>query len=114
VKNFLSAVIFFVVFGNFSLVSAGIDERCRSKWGENFRMVEFCIEQNKNSRLNVAEKDRKFSEGSKKDKIIENCGRKWRDEHGFNWRMIEFCVSQQIESYRNVREPKNFRPKKTH
>lgn len=69
--------------------SAG--EFCRDKWGKNFEMREYCMDNQR--------KARRLLNGYPTD-ILEFCKRKWHD----NYEMIEYCAKNQSAAKRRLGE----------
>lgn len=63
----------------------GIKARCKSEWKDDYRMVEFCINQQTESLNNLSR-----MRGSIQDKC--------REEWGTDYRMVEFCTKTQSDA----------------
>jgi hypothetical protein len=69
--------------------SAG--EFCRDKWGKNFEMREYCMDNQRKARRQLS--------GYPAD-VLEFCKQKWRD----NYQMIEYCARNQSAAKRRLGE----------
>lgn len=69
--------------------SAG--EFCRDKWGKNFEMREYCMDNQRKARRQLS----RYSPD-----VLEFCKRKWRD----NYQMIEYCAKNQSAAKRRLGE----------
>lgn len=68
-----------------------IVSNCRREWGTNYRMVEYCINQQQESLNRI---------GGKRGHILDQCRQEWGD----NYRMVEYCTNQQTEAKRRLDE----------
>jgi hypothetical protein len=103
-----------------------ITRMCREKWGDNYRMIEFCIKQQRNAKREISgysgiirnncenkwgsnykmvsyciknqKAAKRATDNSPEDKISRFCRNKW----GGNYRMIEFCIKQQRAAKENI------------
>jgi hypothetical protein len=56
-----------------------IDQRCKSEWGSNKEMVEYCVKNQRNAKKEISA----FS-----GQIGENCENEW----GNNYEMVLYCL----------------------
>lgn len=73
---------------------------CRSKWGSDRDMVEYCIDEQTKSREVV-----KSHSGG----IRQRCEQKWGDD----FRMVEYCIQEHSIAKRNLEEVYRNHPKRT-
>lgn len=64
---------------------------CKGKWGTNYEMVEYCVEQQSQAKRNLS------SHGGQ---ILDDCRKKWGD----NYEMVEYCSNQQNQAKRNLEQ----------
>ncbi|MGK7344385.1 MAG: hypothetical protein ACNS63_01080 [Candidatus Nitrospinota bacterium M3_3B_026] len=120
----LGAKLSFFVFGVFFLslnqASAGVEEYCADEWQEDFRMRQYCEDnQYKGQRelFSIAEKHglvkdntlSTSSTGGDHERIINRCMNEWK-KHRFNtydYRMVVHCIKKQFEAYSKVEGSKS-------
>lgn len=73
-------------------ISSSIRESCEKKWGNDYRMVKYCIENQTKAKNNIS--------SYPYDNIRINCEKKWGDDY----RMIEYCIKKQTEAKRSIYE----------
>ncbi|KGG12707.1 MULTISPECIES: hypothetical protein [Prochlorococcus] len=64
-------------------INADIRSNCFKEWGDDYSMVEFCIEEQTKARNNVYR--------SPGNNIKNNCLNEWGDDYS----MVEFCIEEQ-------------------
>lgn len=69
-----------------------IRSACNDKWGTNYRMVKFCIEQQSTAKSSI--------NGIKSTPTIKG---QCRDKWGTNYRMVKFCIDQQTEAKKGLK-----------
>ena len=70
-------------------VADEIDQRCRSEWGNNSRMVNYCTKRQRQAKREISA----FS-----GVIRNNCENEW----GSNYRMVLYCIKNQSEALSNL------------
>ncbi len=80
---------------NIDSVDTTIKRNCQKEWGDNYRMVAYCIKQQKKaySRLDYPCPSRVPSYVC--EKIKTTCGKEWEE----NYRMVLYCTRKQSEAY---------------
>jgi len=74
--------------------AATIRSKCANKWPNDFRMQQYCREQQTEAFYTL--RSRRMT--GTLARIREECARKWPDD----FRMRNYCEEQQIEAYRNL------------
>ena len=69
---------------------AGIESDCRAKWGTDYRMVKYCIEQQREAKNAVNARSHGI--------IGTNCRTKWRQDY----RMVKYCIEQQSQARQSI------------
>ena len=64
-------------------INADIRSNCFDEWGDDYSMVEWCIDNQTNAQNNVYR--------SPNNNIKENCFREWGDDYS----MVEWCIENQ-------------------
>jgi len=75
------------------LISAGIKENCMKEWGNNYRMVEYCVK-----RQSQAKSWLLSNSAAIPPEILRRCKSEWKT----NYRMVKYCVENQSKSKRNL------------
>ena len=109
-KIFLKIIFISLLFANFAI--AGTEEYCADKWPDDYRMRNYCQEQqNEGNRklFSIARdkglvKDGKLSaspNGEDYEKIIYQCMSKWELArfNTYDYKMVVYCIDQQFEAY---------------
>lgn len=71
---------------------AAVRARCDAEWGNDFRMVKFCLNQQRAAGVAVDAFDAAAAPGSPDRTILDGCTVEW----GTDYRMIRFCIDQQV------------------
>jgi len=80
--------------------TADIKDLCTVKWGTDFRMVKFCMDQHTEAKITL---DKLIASANPlQDDIIASCKREWP---GANIRMQLFCTEQQYEALDWLAQP---------
>ncbi len=74
-------------------ISAGIKENCMKEWGDNYRMVEYCVKQQSQAKSWLLSNSATIS-----PEIRRRCKSEWKT----NYRMVKYCVEKQSKSKRNL------------
>lgn len=61
-------------------------KNCEKKWGDNYRMVKYCIEKQLKAKEAIL--------AYPKDNIRKSCEKKWGDDFS----MVEYCIKKQSEA----------------
>ncbi len=69
--------------------SSAIYASCKQKWGDDYRMVEYCTKKQQDARKVVK---------SHRGGIRARCEEKWGDDY----RMVEYCINKQTTAKRNL------------
>ena len=75
-----------------------ISDRCSNKWGNNYRMVEYCVNQQQTALRNLNRRSINIP-----TEISSRCSNKW----GNNYRMVEHCVNEQQAALKNLNRSSN-------
>lgn len=81
---------------------AKIRQLCETEWPGDYRMQEFCIEQQVKGANAVMDGWNAAAEGSDIQQIYARCYQEWTEGGLPDWRMIDFCAEQQLKSYRKL------------
>ncbi len=77
-----------------------IRKHCSIEWPEDYRMQEYCADQ---QNVGMREVKRAYDEfGSRIAPTIENCVSQWTRDRLPDWAMIGYCARQQADSYRRL------------
>ena len=101
---------------------AGTEEFCANKWPDDYRMRNYCQEQQaeakqqlfliadskgliKNSRLSVS------PNGNEYERIIYQCIKRWRVSRfgTYDYRMLVYCIEKQIEAYVKIKQKRRYK-----
>ena len=77
-------------------------EFCKEKWGNDYRMIEHCLNKQNVSEIAVAY----WAESDQFDNDIwDRCANKWTDNHYVSdYRMINYCIKKQTAAKRRLGE----------
>ena len=80
---------------------ANINRLCEGEWPTDFRMQEYCREQQAEGYSNLVRiyPDARENIGA----ALVECITDWSDGGLFDWRMIHYCTDRQLTSWRNLR-----------
>ena len=68
-----------------------INNHCKSEWGTDYEMLEYCIKNQEEAKNNL------------RNKIISpEISQKCKNEWGTNYEMVDYCVKNQEEAKRNL------------
>jgi hypothetical protein len=79
-------IALFAVISIPNAANADIRSNCFKQWNTNYRMVEFCIEQQTEALSKL--------QRTSSSPIMSRCRDQWNE----NYRMINFCIEQQSDS----------------
>lgn len=81
---------------------AGIKADCLGEWEGNYRMQEFCINQQLTS-FNVLVRINNSGLNNEEKAILATCLGEWESANGSNWRMVKYCYEKQHEAYERLK-----------
>lgn len=84
-------VIVFLIANAYGDTMDTIKADCEAKWGTNYRMIKYCVNQQ-------AEAVNSLVDADIDNEIMSMCRNKW----GNNFRMVKYCVNQQSEAKRSL------------
>ncbi len=77
---------------------AEIDRACRTEWGTDYRMIEYCQDRQREAMAVVLGTQRQVAGNSAREGILSNCQRDWPEGNGYDWAMVAYCYDRQTES----------------
>lgn len=89
-------------------VTANINGRCSSKWGDNYRMQKYCRKRQRDGyhwvsrHINSNGWNDKAKQKGKRFMILVKCWGKWSDKWKQNWPMVKYCVERQEAALRSL------------
>lgn len=105
-----------IVFTSSLSLADGLNDFCQNKWENNYRMIEYCLNEQikaqhkvfnygrkhglvKNDRLSISNSEDPYQ------KIIYNCMNKWElsEYNTYNYRMVDYCIKKQVQAYERLK-----------
>ena len=73
-------------------IKADIRSNCFAEWGEDYSMVEWCINEQSNAERNIY--------NLPDNNIKNNCFREWGEDYA----MVEWCIKEQSGALQRIRD----------
>lgn len=79
-----------------------VKRACSQEWGKDFRMVEYCQNQQYEAMSAVAKLLEETKDDTVRSEMLQTCLQEWPKGNGYDWRMAEYCYDQQNAAYKRL------------